>query len=303
MDNNTIAALLKELIMEYSRVSLPCLGSFLSEYYPAVILENIIYPPSRTIVFHQNEIWNDEKLEKRIAEYNNVSIGVAKEQLAFWIDDVCVLLATGEEVVLPQLGRLYVSSESKLMFEQESENLSLDSFGLEPVTVAVNTEELTTIIPPPKKKTKEKTEIKKKGSEKTSNKGLIIGVFIILLLMLVAGFAIFKYILTDKQELPQIDNSINETRPIELKYDEYITPEYGVLISVFDKYNDANAFSDSIGKDTKIYMIDTDKPFAVISADYLSFEKANEALDSLKTDIVYAQSQVVKLESFRIAVP
>ncbi|MDR0385841.1 MAG: hypothetical protein LBH60_07165, partial [Prevotellaceae bacterium] len=85
MDSGAVVILLKDLIMEYSRVSLPCLGSFMSEYSPAIISDGKIHPPSKKVVFHQNEIWNDEKLENRIAETNSVSIGVAKEELAFWI--------------------------------------------------------------------------------------------------------------------------------------------------------------------------------------------------------------------------
>ncbi|MDR2467109.1 MAG: hypothetical protein LBD35_06915 [Prevotellaceae bacterium] len=133
--DNTIVGLLKDLIMEHNRVSLPCLGSFTSEYSPSYIVDGIIYPPSKSIVFYQNEILNDEKLEKRLARYNRESIGVAKEKIAFWIDNICVLLATGEDVFLPGLGKLYVSNQSKLMFEQSSENMLLDSYGLFPVEI------------------------------------------------------------------------------------------------------------------------------------------------------------------------
>jgi hypothetical protein len=132
MDNDKIADVLKNLVMENDRVSLPCLGSFLSQYTPACVVGDLVYPPSKSIVFHQNEIWNDEKLEHSLARLKKVSIGVAKEELAFWIDNICVLLATGENVVLPGLGKLYVSEQAKLIFEQINENLLPESFGLTP---------------------------------------------------------------------------------------------------------------------------------------------------------------------------
>ncbi|MDR2026688.1 MAG: hypothetical protein LBQ01_03910, partial [Prevotellaceae bacterium] len=190
-DDNAIVILLKELIMECDRVSLPCLGSFLSEYSSAAIWEGRIYPPSKTIVFRQNEIWNDEKLENRIAQTNSVSIGMAKEELAFWIDNICVLLATGEEVMLPGLGRLYVSKQAKLMFEQESDNLLMESFGLEPVdtqTVEFAENELDS-----------PAVHKKKKKKKSGTNGLIAGIIIIAILAVAAMLAIFRYILTDNQ--------------------------------------------------------------------------------------------------------
>jgi len=293
MDNSIVADFLKELITDYNRVSLPCLGSFLSEVAPAVISEGTIYPPSKSIVFHQNEIWNDEKLEKLIAETKKVSIGVAKEELAFWIDDVCVLLATGEDVVLPGLGKLFVSEQSKLMFEQESDNLLLESFGLEPILLNVK-EEIPLTIPNPKNK-KQKT--------KTSNKGLIIGGIIILLFAAAAGFAIFWQILSDKQVMPKIDiENIPVTNTEEIIYNEYKTPDYGILLSVFDKYSDAVKFSEGV-TDTKIFCTDTEKPFVVIKTAYASQNDATNSLDSLKSKPLYAASQVVKLDTFKTIIP
>ena len=135
MDDCFVSDLLTELLTECNRVSLPCLGSFIADYAPATISPDgeYISPPSKKVAFHQNEIWNDEKLEKLIAIRLNISIGNAKEQLAFWIDNICVALATGEKVVLPGLGILRVSHNSKLEFKQKSPNILSESFGLETV--------------------------------------------------------------------------------------------------------------------------------------------------------------------------
>jgi len=277
MDNNTIVILLKELIMECNRVSLPCLGSFLSGYSPAVVSDGKIYPPSKAIVFHQNEIWNDEKLENRIAQVNNMSIGVAKEELAFWIDNVCVLLATGEEVLLPGLGRLFVSGQAKLIFEQNSENLLMESFGLEPVDIQKNmlpeNEELQPVTP----------------VRKNSNKALVVGVLIIVILAAAAIFAIFRHILTDKIQPPS-EPLVKET-VVEINYDEYFTPKYGIIIASFEKFRDAREFSKKIAQ-TSVYCIDTDSPYSVI-LDYPSSENANKALDSLKNN--YPNAYIIEL--------
>lgn len=139
--DSIIACLLKKLIMEYNRVSLPCLGSFMSEYVPAYISKGKIYPPSKKILFLQNEIWNDEKLEKLLAVHLDESIGTAKERVAFWIDHVCVLLATGEDVTLPELGKLCISDMSHLLFKQDSDNLLMDSSWLEAIELPFVIEE------------------------------------------------------------------------------------------------------------------------------------------------------------------
>jgi hypothetical protein len=284
MDSDAIVILLKDLIMEYNRVSLPCLGSFLSEYSPAVINGDKIYPPSKSVVFHQNEIWNDEKLENRIAQINNVSIGVAKEELAFWIDNICVLLATGEEVLLPELGRLYVSKQAKLMFEQESDNLLLESFGLEPVDIqstGLIDNELDEIVI---------TGNDEDDNKKSGTKGLTIGILIIVIFAIVSIFAIFWYILTDEHRTPKVEIPV-KTPDTELKYEEYFTPKYGIVISSFEKLREARAFSKTISG-TSVYFIDNETPYAVIF-NYPSQESSNIAIDSLKK--IYSGAYIIEL--------
>ncbi|MDR1341400.1 MAG: hypothetical protein LBK58_15305 [Prevotellaceae bacterium] len=287
MESAAIVILLKELIMEYNRVSLPCLGSFISEYSSALVSDGKIYPPSKSVVFHQNEIWNDEKLENRIVQVNNVSIGVAKEELAFWIDNICVLLATGEEALLPGLGRLYVSGQSKLMFRQESENLLMESFGLEPVDIQtaglMEIDRQETVV--------HKKEKKKRKKEKNGGaRGLVTGVIIIVIFIVAAIFAIFKYILTDNRyRTPEIPAKA----PVpELKYDEYFTPKYGIVLSSFEKLRDARDFSKTISG-TSVYCIDSDTPYSVIFS-YPSQENLSNAIDSLKR--IYPHAYTIELE-------
>jgi hypothetical protein len=286
MDNDAIVLLLKELIMEHNRVSLPCLGSFLSEYSPAVIVDGIVYPPSKTVVFHQNEIWNDEKLENHIALINKMSLGAAKEELAFWIDNICVLLATGEEVLLPGLGRLYVSKQAKLIFEQESDNLLMESFGLEPVNIEIA--ELTGNELDKPVVANDKTNEKHSGV-----KGLIIGISIIITFAVAAILAIFIYILTDNTStLPPA--GIPAKIPVnELKYEEYFIPKYGIVLSSFKKMSDARNFSKNI-TGTSIYCIDNETPYFVIFS-YPTRESSDNAIDSLKTN--YPKAYIIELSS------
>lgn len=286
-EDNAIIVLLKELIMECDRVSLPCLGSFLSEYSSATMLDGRMYPPSKSIVFHQNEIWNDEKLENRIAQVNNVSIGVAKEELAFWIDNICVLLATGEEVLLQGLGRLYVSKQAKLMFEQESENLLTESFGLE--AVDIQTFELTD------------AELNEPAIEETDREkkhrinGLITGVIIITVLAAAAILAIFKYILTDDKYSLQPVVTPLQTPAEKLKYEEYFTPKYGVVLFSFEKLSEARRVSKTI-PGASVYCIDCETPYSVILS-YPSKQSSINAMDSLKKN--YSDVFIIELSAVK----
>jgi hypothetical protein len=138
MENSFVAKLLIELLFEYNRVSLPCLGSFIGQYKPSDFSSDKknIHPPSKQIEFHQNEIWNDEHLEKLIAQYHNISLGNAKEKLAFWVDNVCAELSMKKTVKLPLFGEFMVSYGNRLKFIQYNEqNLLVEAFGLETVKI------------------------------------------------------------------------------------------------------------------------------------------------------------------------
>jgi hypothetical protein len=292
MDGGAIVILLKDLIMEYNRVSLPCLGSFLSEYSPAVISNGKIYPPSKSVVFHQNEIWNDEKLENRIAQVSNVSIGVAKEELAFWIDNICVLLATGEEVLLPELGRLYVSKQAKLMFEQESENLLIESFGLEPVdiqAIELADHELDKLL-----NTRAKKDNIRKKAAKSGTKGLVTGILIISIFAAAAIFAIFRHILTDEYHIPDSEAPVKipDTEP---KYEEYFIPKYGIVLSSFENFSEARDLSGKISG-TSVYCMDNETPYSVIFS-YPTRESSDNAIDSLKKN--YPRAYIIELSTVK----
>jgi hypothetical protein len=271
--------------MEHNRVSLPCLGSFLSEYFPASISDGVIAPPSKTVVFHQNEIWNDEELENRIAQLNNVSIGVAKEELAFWIDNVCVLLATGEEVQLPGLGRLYVSEHAKLRFEQAPDNLLIESFGLESVSIEtadLSNDEMEKLVVIP--------DNDDKKHRRSGMKGLIIGIVIIAIFAAAAILAIFRYIITDDNYRLRASKPANTSAP-ERIHKEYFTPQYGIVLSSFDKLRDARNFAGNI-IGTSVYCIDNETPYSVIFT-YPTRESADKAADSLTH--IYPNAYIIDL--------
>jgi hypothetical protein len=248
-------------------------------------------------VFRQNEIWNDEKLENRIAQTKNISLGMAKEELAFWIDNICVLFATGEELVLPGLGRLYVSKQAKLMIEQESENLLPESFGLDPIDMQIELteDELKSLREPGIYKPSKPYISPPEG--KTN--GWIIGIIIIAVLAAIAIFAVFRYILTDETYIappatPAVGVTIKTPDEV-MKYKEYLPPRYGIVLSAFDTFRAAREFSRT-RQGTEVYCLDKEAPYSVILT-YPSLERSDNAIDSLKT--IYLNAYIIKLPSRR----
>jgi len=61
--------LIRTLLLEHNRVSLPGIGSFIAENKPSMLLDDgrMIHAPTRVVTFSIKEIWNDEWLERAYA--------------------------------------------------------------------------------------------------------------------------------------------------------------------------------------------------------------------------------------------
>ena len=295
MNNQFVSSLLKELMTEYNRVSLPCLGSFLGQYKPAYLADDgKIMPPSKKIVFHQNEIWNDEKLEKLIARREKISSGEAKEQLAFWIDEVCVMLATGEQVELPGMGRLMVADRSRLVFEQESPNLLRESFGLEPVALSSNAGFVAPkpkYIPPP--------------DQSSSGVKSIVIVAVLVLLTAIGALVYFFVIeprLSDK--IAEDELKLQPVAPSSAVSAPAFTGKYCIFFGNFYSYSDARscarAFAD---QSPKIFYLSGEKPYHVSSGEFASRSEAADSLLVLQgRDTIFVSARVSEINQIRRAV-
>lgn len=138
MENIDIAAILYDLLREHSRISVPCLGSFVAEYHSATVSENRqrIYPPFKEITFSSQEIWNDERLERELAKRVGCTTAEAREKVAFWVDELCFKLAMEKKVRLDSIGYLTISDNNQVSFVLDSGlNLLKDAYGLLPVEV------------------------------------------------------------------------------------------------------------------------------------------------------------------------
>lgn len=142
MDVNLLADLLRELIIENDRVSLPGMGSFVSETAPSVFSDraSIIHPPFRRIMFRSREVWNDELLEKRYAQVMNIPDHESKSEIETFINGVRRELEMTKVLELPGLGTIRLNERNGYNFVLSSDVLiSKDTYGLEPLNIKVLT--------------------------------------------------------------------------------------------------------------------------------------------------------------------
>ena len=140
MDINLLSELLKELILEHDRVSLPGMGSFISEAAPSVFSDraSVIHPPFKRILFRSREIWNDELLEKKYSELLNIPLEDAKFTIAEFIDDLRRDLEMAKILELPGLGTIRLNERSGYSFVIHKDVLiNKDAYGLEPLNIKI----------------------------------------------------------------------------------------------------------------------------------------------------------------------
>lgn len=315
MDTNFVSTLLSELMTEYNRVSLPCLGSFLGQYAPARLSDDgtMMLPPSKRIDFHQNEIWNDEKLEKLIAHRQRISLGKAKEMVAFWIDDICLSLSSGKEVELDGLGKFSVNTDNKLIFEQQlSQNLLLESFGLEAVVLPVRKKAIQPIAPAVRPSADFITKLEKKKKKKKTFVLQIILLLVCLIIGTTAGLLYFEivpvptFIRSNNHVVQSIIPSANEQQ--ETTPPSVVTPPieevFRIRLGTYTHYNEARAHVKQMeqnGFKTMIFYIAGDIPYHVCLGIYDTQTAAQVVLDNLsKKDSLHlfeaAKIELVPLE-------
>lgn len=136
MDIQLISELLKELLMENDRVSLPGIGSFIAEPSPSVFSDKatVIHPPFRRVTFRNKEIWNDGLLEKRVSQKSGLDLEVAKIELNQFIASLNTELELKKRIDFPSLGYFKISERGTTSFIVDKDLfVSKDSFGLEPL--------------------------------------------------------------------------------------------------------------------------------------------------------------------------
>lgn len=124
---------ISQLLYRYQCVTVPGFGAFLTENRSASLSEdtNTFYPPKKVISFNFHLKNNDGLLANHIALAEKIdyekAIALIEEEVTSWK----YAIQKSESVLLKNIGKLSLNSESNLVFEPaDSLNYSTHSFGL-----------------------------------------------------------------------------------------------------------------------------------------------------------------------------
>jgi len=127
-----------KLLLEHETVIIPGFGAFISSYKPAEINSesNELKPPSKEIFFNQQIRNNDSLLVGTVALGEGVSHFDALKLIEKERENILYQLDKGEKYTLEDTGELLINEQDEITLNPFIEdNLLLDSFGLEAVSL------------------------------------------------------------------------------------------------------------------------------------------------------------------------
>ena len=138
MDIDLFSEMIKNLILDNDEVTLPGLGTFVSELMPSTFSDKgyTINPPYRRLSFRQRENNADTSLYDFYSKVNDLDGDTSSRILGDFISGLREQLLTKKLVVLPGLGRLRATKENTFFFIAD-EDLDIYPYGcgLEPVSL------------------------------------------------------------------------------------------------------------------------------------------------------------------------
>ncbi len=143
MDIDLFSEIVKGLILDNDEVTLPGLGTFVSEVMPSTFSDKgyTINPPYRKLSFRQRGSGNDSMLAEFYSNVNGTDLETSKRILGEFISGLRTTLQTKKVVIFPGLGRLRATKENTFFFIADEE---LDIYpygvGLEPVSLKTHEE-------------------------------------------------------------------------------------------------------------------------------------------------------------------
>ena len=124
---------ISDLLFRYECVTIPGLGSFLTQPVSARINEmtNVFFPPKKVLSFNEQIQKNDGLLAHYIADVEKISFEYANSKIAKRVSILRENLSQGETLNLKNIGTIAFNSEGKILFEPNYElNYLTDAFGL-----------------------------------------------------------------------------------------------------------------------------------------------------------------------------
>lgn len=143
MDIDLFSDMVKGLILDNDEVTLPGLGTFVSEVMPSTFSDKgyTINPPYRKLSFRQRGSGNEEMMAEFYAKINGTDLETSKRILGEFIAGLRTTLQAKKVVIFPGLGRLRATKENTFFFIAD-EDLDIYPYGvgLEPVSLKTHEE-------------------------------------------------------------------------------------------------------------------------------------------------------------------
>jgi len=143
MDIDLFSDIVKDLILDNEEVTLPGLGTFVSELMPSTFSDKgyTINPPYRRLSFRQR--WNEE--DNLLVDFYSKTNGIDRAQagkiVTEFVSGLKENLQSKKLVILPGLGRLRATKENTFFFiADEDLDIYPYGFGLEPISLKTHEE-------------------------------------------------------------------------------------------------------------------------------------------------------------------
>ena len=305
-----LAKYIQDLLLENETVIIPGFGAFISSYKPAEIGDNEIKPPSKEILFTQQIRNNDGVLVGAIARKAKISQTNAMERIERERENMLNQLDKGEEIVMGNLGKLFYNEKNEIQFVSfQEDNLLLDSFGFEPISMedsiekAVETESDQDLTEEVDESVEEMPELKteaKNGSETVSEqksetiklselkpapesekpkKTKIAGWFWYLLILF--SFLIYGYFVIINTS-KSINTDIDQDTTIKNDSQELLMQTIVPVDSMLNDSTSQTEAIDTVKTETNINTISTDSNYYLVGGGFKNEENAEKFIVELK---------------------
>lgn len=131
-----ITNLISELLYKHDCVIVPNFGGFVARNYSSSFSKgnNLLFPPTKQIIFNKNLVHNDGLLVSAFMEKNAIAFDEATKTIDDYKAYIQSLLSAKKRFELDTIGLLYIDAENSLRFEAKTDiNFLFESYGFEPI--------------------------------------------------------------------------------------------------------------------------------------------------------------------------
>jgi len=136
---------ISDLLYRYECVTIPELGSFLTQSVSASINENTntFFPPKKVLSFNEQIQKNDGLLAHYMADVENTTFEIANKKIAKRVTALKESLEQGNVLSFENIGDIVFNNEGKILFEPSYKlNYLTDAFGLSQFETSAVTREV-----------------------------------------------------------------------------------------------------------------------------------------------------------------